>query len=133
MLSWSGQTGGQGTSTSILADGTLVYYNYYDNQIYAIAKGPSQTTVTASPKVSTFGDKVLVEGMVTDISVGTQQTEQAARFPNGIAAVSDASQAAWMEYVYMKQREANKRNRCSSNCKRSRPKRQLLQRWYNHK
>lgn len=103
MLGWSGQTGGQGTSTSILADGTLVYYNYYDNQIYAIAKGPSQTTVTASPKVSTFGDKVLVEGMVTDISVGTKQTEQAARFPNGIAAVSDASQAAWMEYVYMKQ------------------------------
>jgi hypothetical protein len=103
MLSWSGQTGGQGTSTQILADGTLVYYNYYDNQIYAVAKGPSQTTVTASPKVSTFGDKVLVEGMVTDISVGTQQTEQAARFPNGVAAVSDASQAAWMEYVYMKQ------------------------------
>ena len=90
-------------STQILADGTLVYYNYYDNQIYAVAKGPSQTTVTASPKVSTFGDKVLVEGMVTDISVGTQQTEQAARFPNGVAAVSDASQAAWMEYVYMKQ------------------------------
>jgi hypothetical protein len=103
MLSWSGQTGGQGTSTQILADGTLVYYNYYDNQIYAVAKGPSQTTVTASPKVSTFGDKVLVEGMVTDISVGTEQTEQAARFPNGLAAVSDASQAAWMEYVYMGQ------------------------------
>jgi hypothetical protein len=103
MLSWSGQTGGQGTSTAILADGTLVYYNYYDNQIYAIAKGPSQTTVTASPKVSTYGNKVLVEGTVTDISVGTKQTEQAARFPNGIPAVSDASQAAWMEYVYMQQ------------------------------
>jgi hypothetical protein len=103
MLSWSGQTGGQGTSTAILADGTLVYYNYYDNQIYAIAKGPSQTTVTASPKVSTYGDKVLVEGTVTDISVGTQQTEQAARFPAGVPAVSDASQAAWMEYIYMKQ------------------------------
>ena len=103
MLAWSGQTGGQGLSTQILADGTLVYYNYYDNQIYAVAKGPSQTTVTASPKVSTFGDKVLVEGMVTDISVGTQQTEQAARFPNGVAAVSDASQAAWMEYLYMGQ------------------------------
>ena len=90
-------------ATAVLADGTLVYYNYYDNQIYAVAKGPSQTTVTASPKVSTYGDKVLVEGTVTDISVGTQQTEQAARFPNGVPAVSDASQAAWMEYVYMKQ------------------------------
>jgi len=103
MLSWSGQTGGQGLSTQILADGTLVYYNYYDNQLYAIAKGPSQTTVTASPKVSTNGDKVLVEGTVIDISVGTKQTEQAARFPAGVPAVSDASQAAWMEYVYMKQ------------------------------
>jgi hypothetical protein len=103
MLSWSGQTGGQGLSTQILADGTLVYYNYYDNQLYAVAKGPSQTTVTASPKVSFNGDKVLVEGTVTDISVGTKQTEQAARFPVGVPAVSDASQAAWMEYIYMKQ------------------------------
>ncbi len=103
MLSWSGQTGGQGLSTQVLADGTLCYYNYYDNQIYAVAKGPSQTTVIASPKVSTYGDKVLVEGTVTDVSVGTQQTEQAARFPAGVPAVSDASQSAWMEYVYMKQ------------------------------
>jgi hypothetical protein len=103
MLSWSGQTGGQGLSTAVLADGTLCYYNYYDNQIYALAKGPSQTTVTASPKVSTYGDKVLVEGTVTDISAGTKQTELAARFPAGVPAISDASQSAWMEYVYMKQ------------------------------
>ncbi len=103
MLSWAGQTGGQGLSTSIMADGTLVYYNYYDNQLYAVAKGPSQTTVTASPKVSFNGDKVLVEGTVTDISVGTKSTELAARFPAGVPAVSDASQSAWMEYIYMKQ------------------------------
>jgi outer membrane protein assembly factor BamB len=103
MLGWSGQSGGPGTNTALLADGTLAYYNYYDNQIYAIAKGPSQTTVTASPKVSTFGEKVLVEGTVTDISAGTKQNEQAARFPAGVPAVSDASQSAWMEYVYMKQ------------------------------
>jgi hypothetical protein len=103
MLSWSGQTGGQGTSTAILADGTLVYYNYYDNQIYAVAKGPSQTTVSAPTLSSTFGSTVLIQGTVTDISAGTSQTEQAARFPNGIAAVSDASQSAWMEYLYMDQ------------------------------
>lgn len=103
MLSWSGQSGGPGSNTALLADGTLCYYNYYDNQIYAIAKGPSQTTVTASPKVSSNGDKVLVEGTVTDISAGTQQNEQAARFPAGVPAMSDASQSAWMEYVYMKQ------------------------------
>jgi hypothetical protein len=103
MLSWAGQTGGQGLSTTILADGTLVYYNYYDNQLYAVAKGPSQTTVTASPKVSFNGDKVLVEGTVTDISVGTKSTELAARFPAGVPAISDESQSVWMEYVYMKQ------------------------------
>ena len=103
MLSWSGQIGGQGGSTALLADGTLCYYNYYDNQVYAIAKGPSKTAVTASPKVSTYGSKVLVEGTVTDISAGTKQTEQAARFPSGVPAMSDASQSAWMEYVYMKQ------------------------------
>jgi hypothetical protein len=103
MLSWSGQIGGQGGSTALLGDGTLCYYNYYDNQVYAIAKGPSETSVTASPKVSNNGDKVLVEGKVIDISAGTQQNEQAARFPAGVPAVSDASQSAWMEYVYMKQ------------------------------
>ena len=32
---------------------------------------------------------------------GTKQDEQAARFPNGVPAVSDASQSEWMEYVYM--------------------------------
>ena len=103
LLSWSGQSGGQGLSTAALADGTLCYYNYYDNQLYAIAKGPSQTTVTASPKVSVFGDKVIVEGTVIDISAGTKQNEQAVRFPAGVSAVSDASMSAWMEYVYMKQ------------------------------
>jgi hypothetical protein len=45
MLSWAGQSGGPGSSTSILADGSFVYYNYYDNQIYNVGKGPSQTTV----------------------------------------------------------------------------------------
>ncbi len=103
MLSWSGQTGGTGTSTAILADGTLVYYNYYDNQLYAIAKGPSQTSVTASPKVSIEGGKVIVEGTVVDISSGTKQSEQAFRFPSGVPAMSDESQADWMEYVYMNQ------------------------------
>jgi len=101
MLGWAGQVGGRGLSTSVLADGILAYYSYYDNQIYAIGKGPSATTVTASPKVSVHGDKVLVEGFVTDIAAGTGQVEQAARFPNGVPAVSDASMSEWMEYVYM--------------------------------
>jgi outer membrane protein assembly factor BamB len=85
----------------VVADGYFVYLNCYDMQVYSVGKGPSQTTVTASPKVSVNGDKVLVEGMVLDIAAGTTQDEQAARFPNGVAAVSDESMSDWMEYVYM--------------------------------
>ena len=38
-----------------------------------------------------------------DISAGTTQTQQAARFPDGVPAVSEESQTAWMEYVYEQQ------------------------------
>ena len=81
--------------------GFFVFLNCYDMQVYCIGKGPSATTVTASPKISVHGSKVLVEGTVVDISAGTRQDEQAARFPNGVPAVSDESMGAWMEYVYM--------------------------------
>ena len=66
-----------------------------------VGKGPSSTTITASPKVSMFGDSVLIEGTVMDTAAGTQQSQQIARFPNGVPAVSDASMADWMAYVYM--------------------------------
>ncbi|MEM4733493.1 MAG: hypothetical protein QXD70_03085 [Candidatus Bathyarchaeia archaeon] len=101
MLGWAGQTGGTGTSTSVLAEGFLVYYNYYDNSIYCVGKGPSATSVSIQNDVVTHGSKVLVKGSVIDISAGTKQKEQAARFPNGVPAVADESMAAWMEYVYM--------------------------------
>jgi hypothetical protein len=87
--------------TDVIADGYFAFLNCYDMQIYCVGKGPSAITTTASPKVSTEGDSVLVEGMVTDIAAGTEQNEQAARFPNGVPAVSDESMNAWMEYVYM--------------------------------
>jgi outer membrane protein assembly factor BamB len=103
MLSWSGQTGGGGSNTAVLADGTLVYYNYYDNQLYTIAKGPSQTAVETTKAAITLGSSLVIAGSVTDISAGTTQNEQATRFPNGVPAASDASMSAWMEYVYMDQ------------------------------
>ncbi len=84
-----------------IADGYMTYLNAYDMQVYCIGKGPSQTSVAASPKVSVRGNSVIIEGTVIDTAAGTQQKEQAARFPNGVAAVSDESQSAWMEYVYM--------------------------------
>ena len=101
MLSWAGQIGGPGTSSSVVADGFLAYYNYYDNRVYSVGKGPSSTTISASPKVSVYGNSVLVEGSVIDTASGTKQDEQAARFPNGVPAVSDENMNAWMEYVYM--------------------------------
>jgi outer membrane protein assembly factor BamB len=100
LLGWY-SVGGFDSGTAPVADGYLVYRSAYDNQIYCIGKGPSATTVTASPKVSVLGDSVLIEGTVTDISAGTRQSEQAARFPTGVPAASDDSMSAWMEYVYM--------------------------------
>lgn len=101
MFGWSGQVGGQGGSTAVLADGFLSYYSYYDNSIYVIGKGPSATTVSATPKTSTFGNSVLIEGTVIDTSAGTNDNEIATRFPEGVAAVSEASMTQWMEYIYM--------------------------------
>jgi hypothetical protein len=101
MLGWAGQTGGRGLSTSILAAGFLVYYSYYDNQVYCVGKGPSKTTVTVQDDVIAKGEGIIIKGMVTDESSGTKQEEQAARFPNGVPAVSDESMGEWMEYVYM--------------------------------
>jgi len=90
---WAGQAG--------IADGIISFYNTYDNQVYSIGKGPSQTTVAASPKTSTFGDSILIEGAVHDISAGTQDPRIAPRFPNGVPAVSEESMNEWMKYVYM--------------------------------
>jgi outer membrane protein assembly factor BamB len=89
------------TSGYTIADGYFVYHNLLDMQMYCIGKGPSVMTLSASPKVSVHGSSVLVEGTVVDIAAGTRQDEQAARFPNGVPAVSDESQSEWMEYVYM--------------------------------
>ncbi|MCW4028906.1 MAG: PQQ-like beta-propeller repeat protein [Candidatus Bathyarchaeota archaeon] len=92
---------GQETNGFAIADGYYSYLNLYDMQIYTIGKGPSQTSITASPKVSVQGSSVLIEGTVIDLATGTTQNEQAARFPTGVPAVSDESMSDWMQYVYM--------------------------------
>jgi len=99
MTGWG--TGMYVGSYDVVADGFFAYLNCYDMQVYSVGKGPSATTVSASPKVSVHGNSVLVEGTVIDTAAGTKQDEQVARFPNGVAAVSDASVSGWMEYVYM--------------------------------
>jgi hypothetical protein len=87
--------------TDLIADGFFAFLNCYDMQIYCVGKGPSALTVTAPDSGVEVGKSAVIRGTVTDIAAGTQQAEQAARFPNGVPAVSDASMSAWMEYVYM--------------------------------
>ena len=84
-----------------VADGFVVYHNLYDGLLYCIGKGPSATTVSAPDIAVPYSTPVIIKGTVTDIATGTTQNEQAARFPNGVPAVSDESMGEWMEYVYM--------------------------------
>jgi outer membrane protein assembly factor BamB len=97
ILSFNDRTG------NAIADGYVTVYNNYDGQIYCYGKGPSAMTVAAPSIGVTTSTPVTITGTVTDIAAGTQQQAQAANFPNGLPCVSDASQSAWMEYVYMQQ------------------------------
>lgn len=100
MLSWA-SVGGFADQGFPVADGMMAYLNAYDMQVYGIGKGPSATTVTVQNNVLPHGSSVLITGTVIDTATGTKQKEQAARFPNGVPAVSDESMGPWMEYVYM--------------------------------
>jgi len=90
-------------SSPACADGYMVWFNGYDNQIYCYGKGPSATTVSAPDTTQPLGTAVLVKGMVTDISPGTEEYTQTARFANGVPAISDEDMSAWMEYLYQQQ------------------------------
>jgi hypothetical protein len=84
----------------VIGDSIIATMDTYDQRVYAIGKGPSQTTVTASPKITTMTSGVLVEGYVNDISPGTNTDAMKLRFPNGVPAVADEFQSDWMLYVY---------------------------------
>ena len=58
-------------------------------------------TITAPDLAAASGQPIVIRGTITDISAGTKQDEQAARFPNGVPAMSDSSMGDWMAYVYM--------------------------------
>jgi hypothetical protein len=99
----SDYTGEFSTISYAMADGMSVFPNGYDNQLYCVGRGPSATTVTAPNAGLASGQQVVISGTVMDVSSGTQQTEQAADFPNGVPVSSDASMQAWMGYVYQQQ------------------------------
>ena len=100
LLDWSGCGLGNSMQSFPVADGYGAMYNCYDGQIYIVGKGPSQLTVTAPNTATTVGTPVVIRGTVTDISAGTKQNEQAARFPNGVPVVSDANMGDFMAYIY---------------------------------
>jgi hypothetical protein len=85
---------------AIMGDSIFTTMDTYDQRIYAVGKGPTMTTVIASPGVSTMNNGVMIQGYVTDISPGTRDDVMAMRFPNGVPAVSDESQSDWMLYLY---------------------------------
>ena len=94
ILQWGADGGASiGGMYVVMSDGYVVGLNQYDSKIYCYGKGPSATTVTATPKVMASGSSVLIEGTVTDQSPGAK----------GTPAISDASMEAWMEYLYEQQ------------------------------
>ena len=101
-LVWS-ELNYDGREPGAIADGYLVSWNSYDCQIYTFGKGTTSTTTSVATSSVPFGSSVVITGTVLDQSAGTKDNDRMARFPNGVAAISDASQSAWMEYVYMQQ------------------------------
>jgi outer membrane protein assembly factor BamB len=101
LLAWSASGLGTSLAPVAIADGYLVHLNAYDGKVYCVGKGPSALTVEAPSAALSQGQSVVIRGTVNDISTGTKQSEQSARFPNGVPVVSDESMTAWMEYVYM--------------------------------
>lgn len=89
-------------SNVAMADGTLVGLNFFDNELYAFGKGPSETTVSA-PQSGAIVDSVLtITGSVTDqTNTGKRTTNDAFEFTlKGTPAMSDASMESWMEYLF---------------------------------
>ncbi|XHH09685.1 MAG: PQQ-binding-like beta-propeller repeat protein [Candidatus Bathyarchaeia archaeon] len=85
---------------AIMGDSIIATQDTYDQQIYAIGKGPSTMTLTTPDTAVTANTPVIIKGTVMDNSPGTKAADAQLRFPNGVPAVSDASQSEWMLYVY---------------------------------
>ena len=85
---------------AVMSDSIIATLDTYDNQIYAIGKGPSELSVSVSNPIATAGVPVMISGTVLDVSPGTKSANAQLRFPNGVPAVGDESQSQWMLHVY---------------------------------
>lgn len=106
-----------------IADGTLIAASAFDNAIYAYGKGPSALTVSLGQDVTAPGSTVMIKGTIMDqtasgrhntnddfdmMTQGTSTSDDVQYILKDTPCISDADQAAWMEYKYMQQgRPAN--------------------------
>jgi outer membrane protein assembly factor BamB len=90
---WGGQP--------IIGDSIIATMDSYDQRVYAIGKGPSATKIDEITDLVIKGESAQVQGLVKDISPGTNDYAITSRFPDGVPVVSDASMGDWMKYVYM--------------------------------
>jgi hypothetical protein len=92
----------EGGSKVVLSDSRIIYLDNHDDNIYCLGKGPSATTVTASPEVSVHGSSVMIKGTVTDqTDSGRINVAGSVDFTlKGTPAIADESMAAWMEYLF---------------------------------
>ena len=86
-----------------IADSITVVHNGYDNELYAFGMGTSKTTIAVPTAGITTSEPITISGSIIDTSAGTQQNQVLGNYPNGVPCVSDASQSAFMESVYMQQ------------------------------
>lgn len=88
------------TNSFAIADGYATWFNSYDDQVYTLGRGATSLTVNAPNAGVTLGGSMVITGKVYDVSSGSKQNEQIARFPQGLPVASDASMRDWMAYVY---------------------------------
>jgi len=90
-LLWALKIGPCGEGNHIAtAGGYLLTYGAYTAEWFLLGRGPSKTTVSASPATATQGSPVLITGSVTDQTPISKDTP----------AVSDESIPDWMTYLY---------------------------------
>lgn len=85
---------------AIIGDSIIATMDTYDQRVYAIGKGPSKTTVEIETDVIPWGNSLMIQGMVTDVSPGTMDYGLMARFPNGVPAIADEYMSEWMLQLY---------------------------------
>ena len=85
---------------AIIGDSIIATQDTYDQRVYAIGKGPSKTTLQIQTDIIPWGNSVMITGMVTDESPGTNDPALTMRFPNGVPAIADEYMSEWMLHVY---------------------------------